>query len=62
MYLEELRDITSNAEEIELFINDSIHSVTCFGCEIPEFFDDFEINDIYASDNKLIICISKSDD
>ena len=62
MELYELRDITSNAEEIELFINDSSHSVKCFGEEIPEYFDDFEIDDIYAVNNTLVICISKEDE
>ena len=61
MELYELRDITTNADEIELFINDSIHSVKAFGGEIPEYFYDFEVNDIYAVNDTLVICISSED-
>ena len=61
MTLSELVDITSNAEQIELFINNSIHPVSVFGGEIPDYFDDFYVTDIYASNNTLVICIEDED-
>ena len=62
LYMEDLYNVTTNAEEIELYINNNLHPVRCFGGEIPDYFDGFIVNDIYASEGTLVICIEDEDE
>lgn len=58
MTLAELEGIVNNQTVIEFYVNNSQHSLWLMeGQSLPDFLGDYEVTDIYASEDHLIICL-----
>ena len=62
MTLAELEGIVNNQTVIEFYINNSTGALWLMeGQELPDFLGDYEVTDIYASEEHLIICLESEE-